>query len=139
VVRGEEPLLSALLSNLIGNSLKFRRPGTPPRLRIGARRVDDEWEISVRDNGIGIQPEFGDKIFVIFQRLHSKDAYPGTGIGLAIAKKIVEYHGGRIWMDSDYRDGTLIRFTLPVVAESAGGSAGGSDPDVPAVAEEPAR
>jgi signal transduction histidine kinase len=135
VVRGEEPLLSALLSNLIGNSLKFRRPDTSPRIHISTHRLVDEYEYEfrIRDNGIGIQPEFGDKIFVIFQRLHAKDAYSGTGIGLAIAKKIVEYHGGRIWLDDDHRDGTLIRFTLPV----APGSAGGSDPDVPAAAEEP--
>jgi signal transduction histidine kinase len=112
-VRGEEPLLAALLSNLIANSVKFRRPGEAAVVRVGVARDGDEWELSVRDNGIGISPEFADKVFIIFQRLHSKDAYPGTGIGLSIAKKIVEYHGGRIWVDADYDDGTLIRFTLP--------------------------
>ncbi|MEV8517566.1 ATP-binding protein [Dactylosporangium sp. NPDC051484] len=120
VVRGEEPLLGALFSNLIGNAIKFRRPDVPPRIVVGSRLADGEYEISVEDNGIGIEPEFADKVFVIFQRLHAKETYPGTGIGLAIAKKIVEYHGGRIWIDPAHRDGTLIRFTLPVpVADPA--------------------
>ena len=96
VVRGEEPLLATLFANLIGNAVKFRRPDVPARVAHLARRRDgDEWEISCVDNGIGIEREFADKVFVIFQRLHPRDAYPGTGIGLAIAKKIVEYHGGR--------------------------------------------
>jgi signal transduction histidine kinase len=114
VVRGEDALLAALIGNLVGNSLKFRRPDVPPRVHVSARQVGDEWEISCRDNGIGIEPEFGDKVFVIFQRLHVKGAYPGTGIGLAIAKKIVEYHGGRIWLGTAPDHGTDIRFTLPV-------------------------
>jgi signal transduction histidine kinase len=116
-VLGEEPLLANLLANLVSNSLKFRRPNVPPRVEITAQRLRDEWEISCRDNGIGIEPEFADKIFVIFQRLHAKDAYPGTGIGLAIVKKIVEYHGGRVWVETDVDQGTLIRFTLPVRIE----------------------
>jgi light-regulated signal transduction histidine kinase (bacteriophytochrome) len=119
VVRGEEPLLGALFSNLIGNALKFRHPDRTPRIVVDGRRVGDEYEISVEDNGIGIEPEFADKVFVIFQRLHAKDAYPGTGIGLAIAKKIVEYHGGRIWIDPSHTEGTLFRFTLPVPAVPA--------------------
>ncbi|GHJ14974.1 sensor histidine kinase [Micromonospora sp. AKA38] len=114
-IRGEEPLLTNLLVNLVSNSVKFRRPDVPPRVHVSARLVDREWEISCRDNGIGIEPEFADKIFVIFQRLHSKDAYPGTGIGLAIVKKIVEYHGGRVWVDTDAEEGTTIRFTLPAL------------------------
>ncbi len=113
VVRGEEPLLTSLLSNLISNSIKFRRPDTPPRIVISARLVDGRWEITCQDNGIGIDPEFAEKIFVIFQRLHAKEVYPGTGIGLAIAKKIVEYHGGQIWLDTTSPTGTTIRFTLP--------------------------
>ncbi|MFY1617930.1 ATP-binding protein [Micromonospora sp. WMMD736] len=117
VIRGEEPLLTNLLANLVSNSIKFRRPDVPPKVQISARLVGAEWEISCQDNGIGIEPEFADKIFVIFQRLHSKDAYPGTGIGLAIVKKIVEYHGGRVWVDTDVPEGTAIRFTLPARPE----------------------
>jgi signal transduction histidine kinase len=114
VVRGEEALLAALIGNLVGNSLKFRRPDTPPRVHVTFRRVGEFWEFSCQDNGIGIEAEFGDKVFVIFQRLHAKGAYPGTGIGLAIAKKIVEFHGGRIWLAPSTGPGTDIRFTLPV-------------------------
>jgi signal transduction histidine kinase len=116
-VLGEEPLLTNLIANLVNNSLKFRRPDVPPRVHVSARRVGDEWEITCRDNGIGIEPEFADKIFMIFQRLHAKDAYPGTGIGLAIVKKIAEYHGGRVWVDADVPEGTVIGFTLPVLPE----------------------
>jgi len=120
VVAGEEALLSTLFANLIGNSLKFRRPEQPCRIHISGRQVGDNWEISCVDNGIGIEREFAEKVFVIFQRLHPRDAYPGTGIGLAVAKKIVEYHGGQIWIDSDYGDGAAIRFTLPMATGPAG-------------------
>ncbi|HWG98445.1 MAG TPA: CHASE3 domain-containing protein [Pilimelia sp.] len=113
VVEGEEPLLTTLFANLVSNSLKFRRPDVAPRVHVGAQRVGRQWEITVADNGIGIEPEFADKVFVIFQRLHARDAYEGTGIGLAIVKKIVEYHGGRVWLDPDAEEGTTIRFTLP--------------------------
>ncbi len=75
-----------------------------------------QWSFSVSDNGIGIAPEFIDKVFIIFQRLHGRDVYSGTGIGLALCKKIVEHHGGAIWIDTDYTDGTRFRFTLPVAA-----------------------
>jgi signal transduction histidine kinase len=113
VVRGEEPLLTALIGNLVSNSVKFRRLDVAPRVHLSASRSGDGWEIACQDNGIGIEPEFADKVFVIFQRLHVKGAYPGTGIGLAIAKKIVEYHGGEIWLDTSVEQGTTIRFTLP--------------------------
>jgi light-regulated signal transduction histidine kinase (bacteriophytochrome) len=88
----------------------------PPKIHVTAELVGEEWQINVRDNGIGIEAEFADKVFVIFQRLHARDAYEGTGIGLAIVKKIVEYHGGRIWLDLDVNEGTSINFTLPVLA-----------------------
>ncbi|MDI6098651.1 CHASE3 domain-containing protein [Actinoplanes sp. NEAU-A12] len=114
-VEGEEPLLTTLFVNLVGNSLKFRRPDVPPVIRITAEREGREWRINVRDNGIGIEAEFADKVFVIFQRLHARDAYEGTGIGLAIVKKIVEYHDGRIWLDVDVPEGASIWFTLPVI------------------------
>ncbi|WP_203939556.1 sensor histidine kinase [Spirilliplanes yamanashiensis] len=113
-IEGEEPLLTTLFVNLIGNSLKFRRPDVPPEVTVSARRDGAFWEVTVRDNGIGIEPEFADKVFVIFQRLHARDAYEGTGIGLAIVKKIVEYHGGRIWLNADVPEGTAISFTFPV-------------------------
>jgi signal transduction histidine kinase len=117
VVRGEEQLLGTLISNLIANAVKFRRPDVPSRVEVSCRRDGDAYEISCVDNGIGIESEFADKVFVIFQRLHPRDAYPGTGIGLAIAKKIVEYHGGAIRVDTAHTGGAAIRFTLPVSAE----------------------
>ncbi|MGN9776164.1 ATP-binding protein [Micromonospora sp. H33] len=129
VIRGEEPLLTNLLANLVSNSIKFRRPDVPPKVHVSARLVGDEWEISCEDNGIGIEPEFADKIFVIFQRLHAKDAYPGTGIGLAIVKKIVEYHGGRVWVDTSLSEGTAIRFTLPALPEDVQAAAAGDAAD----------
>jgi signal transduction histidine kinase len=115
-VHGDAALLRQLLLNLLGNGLKFHRPGIPPVVRVDAARVGEQWEITVVDNGIGIEPEYADKIFVIFQRLHGREVFSGTGIGLALAKKIVEFHGGRIWLDTAPRDepGTAIRFTLPV-------------------------
>jgi signal transduction histidine kinase len=114
LLAGDEPLLTALFTNLIGNAVKFRKPEQPIRIDVSARRIGDDWEITCADQGIGVDPAYADKIFVIFQRLHSREAYPGTGIGLAIAKRIVEYHGGRIWLDSSATDGATIRFTLPV-------------------------
>jgi light-regulated signal transduction histidine kinase (bacteriophytochrome) len=118
MVEGEEPLLTTLFVNLIGNSLKFARPDVPPVIQVTAERDGDQWRINVRDNGIGIEAEFADKVFVIFQRLHARDAYEGTGIGLAIVKKIIEYHGGRIWLDLDVAEGTSINFTLPALVST---------------------
>ncbi|MFD3975275.1 CHASE3 domain-containing protein [Streptomyces cyaneofuscatus] len=101
-----------LWQNLIGNSVKFRRPGETPRIHITAAAEAGLWRFTVTDNGIGIPPEYAEKIFVIFQRLHTKDTYSGSGIGLAMCKKIVEFHGGSITIDPDYRDGARIIFTL---------------------------
>jgi light-regulated signal transduction histidine kinase (bacteriophytochrome) len=115
-VRAEPALLAAVFQNLIGNALKFRRDGAPPHVEISAQQSDGEWIFSCTDEGIGIEPEYADRIFMIFQRLHPKDAYAGTGIGLAMCRKIVEYHGGRIWLDTAAPTGhTTFRFTLPVV------------------------
>lgn len=106
-----------LLQNLIGNSLKFRAAATP-RIRIEAELLGSEWCFRVIDNGIGIDPAFFGRVFGIFQRLHTRDAYPGTGIGLAICKKIVERHGGRIWVESNLDSGTSFLFTLPALPSS---------------------
>ena len=116
-VVGDPTLLAMLWQNLVGNALKFRREDQRPRIEIGRESIDDGsmWSITLSDNGIGIAPEFVDKVFVIFQRLHNRDTYGGTGIGLALCKKIVEYHGGTIWIDTSYTEGTRFRFTLPVL------------------------
>jgi light-regulated signal transduction histidine kinase (bacteriophytochrome) len=113
-VLGDRTLLAMLWQNLIGNAVKFRRPDVPPVVRIAVSGGDGEhWTFTLRDNGIGIDPEFAHKIFVIFQRLHPRDTYTGTGIGLAIGKKVVEFHGGSIRLDEDYSDGAGFVFTLP--------------------------
>jgi signal transduction histidine kinase len=108
-------LLVGVFQNLIGNALKFRTE-QPPHITLSWADAGDEWEFSVADDGIGVEPEYADRIFVIFQRLHAKDAYPGTGIGLAMSRKIIEYHGGRIWLDTSVASGTVFRFTLPKIA-----------------------
>ncbi|MGP3689668.1 sensor histidine kinase [Streptomyces sp. IBSNAI002] len=104
--------MGMLWQNLIGNAVKFHRPDRTPDIHVTAERAGELWRFTVTDNGIGIAPEYAEKVFVIFQRLHTKDAYPGSGIGLAMCKKIVEFHGGTIAVDPEYRDGTRIGFTL---------------------------
>ena len=105
--------LAQLFQNLIGNAIKFCR-GNPPQIHVSATREGDAWRFSVRDNGIGIDPAYADRIFAIFQRLHTRDEYPGTGVGLAICKRIVQRHGGRIWVESQPGGGSTFCFTLPV-------------------------
>ncbi|MFD6880185.1 MULTISPECIES: ATP-binding protein [unclassified Streptomyces] len=104
--------MGMLWQNLIANAVKFRRPDTAPEIHVTATREDALWRFTVTDNGIGIDPEYAEKVFVIFQRLHTKDTYTGSGIGLAMCKKIVEFQGGTIAVDPDHRDGTRITFTL---------------------------
>lgn len=118
-VQGDAALLESLLQNLVTNAVKFRGD-RPPTIRLGAERVGDEWHLACEDDGIGIEPEFVDRVFVIFQRLHNREAYEGTGIGLAMCRKIVEFHGGRMWIDAEgVGPGTIVRWTLPVEAELA--------------------
>src|SRR5215472_9316542 len=116
VVLGEASLLTAVFQNLINNALKFRAV-EPPRVSVSVRRDGEFWLFSFSDNGIGIEPEYAERIFVIFQRLHDKAAYPGTGIGLAMVRKIIEYHGGRIWLDTTITAGARFWFTLPALPE----------------------
>jgi hypothetical protein len=130
ILDGDPVQLTQLFQNLLSNAIKFRKPDQPPQIRISSKpapapksaAAEDpihrgrKWvEFSITDNGIGISPENFERIFVIFQRLHARDKYPGTGIGLSICKKIVERHGGRIWLDSKPGEGSTFHFTLPAM------------------------
>jgi len=112
IVMGDASKLLQLFQNLIANAVKFRR-SEPVEIKVAAHAQEDAWRFVVSDNGIGIAPEYFDRIFVLFQRLHGRAEYPGTGIGLSICKKIVERHGGRIWVESTPGAGTTFSFTLP--------------------------
>ncbi|MGN9810138.1 sensor histidine kinase [Micromonospora sp. BQ11] len=115
VVHGDPTLLTMLWQNLLGNAVKFRHPDRAPAVSVTVDDADGFWSFAVADNGIGIDPRYADKIFVIFQRLHPRGTYPGTGIGLAVCKKIVEYHGGTLSLDETYTGGARFVFTLPKV------------------------
>jgi light-regulated signal transduction histidine kinase (bacteriophytochrome) len=111
-VFADEVQLAQLLQNLVSNAIKYRR-GEPPEIRISAEPCGPLWAFAVTDKGIGVEPRFARSVFEVFKRLHSRKEFPGTGIGLAICKRIVERHGGEIWLDCEYRDGARFWFTLP--------------------------
>jgi two-component system, sensor histidine kinase and response regulator len=113
VVTANPSHMILLFQNLIGNAIKFRGKDHP-KIHVSARREGDEWFFSVSDNGIGIDPKYFEKLFIVFQRLHTREEYPGTGIGLALCRKIVEQHGGKIWVESKMGKGSVFHFTLPV-------------------------
>jgi len=118
IVQGDEGQIGQLFQNLIGNALKFRG-SEPPRIAVEARLHRGRWLFSVTDNGIGIDMQHADRIFEMFQRLHERGKYEGSGVGLAIAKRIVERHGGRIWLESHSGEGTTFFFTIPSVTRKA--------------------
>jgi two-component system, chemotaxis family, sensor kinase Cph1 len=116
-VMADDAQLESLFQNLIGNAIKFHGQ-KPPMIHVGVKKDEKNWVFSVSDNGIGIDPQFFERLFIIFQRLHNREEYPGTGIGLAISKRIVERHNGRIWIESQPKKGSTFFFTLPIIGES---------------------
>ncbi len=117
-VMGDPVQISHLLENLISNAIKFRKDDEIPKIRVSCNRADDDWRFSVADNGIGIRPRYQDRIFGMFKRAHKRSKYAGTGIGLALCLKIVERHGGRIWVDSEANEGSTFYFTIPTTQEA---------------------
>ena len=113
VVVADAGLLTQVFQNLIANGLKFCAPGRRPRIHIASAQLGGDWVFCVRDNGIGIEPQYAERIFRLFERLPSAEEYPGSGVGLAISKRIIERHGGRIWVESQPGAGAAFHFTLP--------------------------
>jgi chemotaxis family two-component system sensor kinase Cph1 len=111
-VRGDRQQLGQVLQNLVSNAIKFRGKDRP-EVHIGCSRDQEKWIFSVRDNGIGLEMEYAQRIFQMFQRLHSNEKYEGTGVGLAIVKKIVERHGGKVWVESQVGNGAAFFFSIP--------------------------
>jgi signal transduction histidine kinase len=120
LVIADEAQMELLLQNLVSNALKFSG-GSPAEIHLSSEESEDEWTISVRDNGIGIDPEASDRIFVMFQRLHTEKEIPGTGIGLAICKRIIDRHGGKIWVESEQLLGATFFFSIPKRTAGQGG------------------
>lgn len=118
MVRGDRTQIAQLFQNLLSNAVKYHLPDSAPEVRVTAQRDGDMWRFTVQDNGIGISPEYHERIFALFQRLHTRAHYPGTGIGLTVCKKIVERHNGRIWLESEPGQGSAFHFTLPAVEET---------------------
>jgi signal transduction histidine kinase len=115
MVQADRSQLVLVFQNLIDNAIKFRKEGSNPKIHVSVSPVEGMWRCAVHDNGIGIPSEYYDKIFILFERLHRRDAYPGTGLGLALCKRIVDRHGGRIWVESEQGKGSTFFFTLPTV------------------------
>jgi light-regulated signal transduction histidine kinase (bacteriophytochrome) len=111
-VSADDTQLTQLFQNLIGNAIKFKKKDEPIRVHVGVQDAGAEWLFSVSDNGIGIEPQYYERIFMVFQRLHTREEYAGTGIGLAICKKVVDRHRGRIWVESALGKGSTFHFTL---------------------------
>ncbi|MCU0630985.1 MAG: ATP-binding protein, partial [Methanoregulaceae archaeon] len=115
VILADAMQITQVFQNIINNAIKFRRAGVAPVIHISVAPRDGMWQFAIQDNGIGIPQEYFDKIFVLFERLHGREAYPGTGLGLALSKRVIERHGGRIWVESEQGKGSTFYFTLPIV------------------------